>query len=145
MQTRVPHVWGVQNLICVSYIKTKDFLCWLKKYAIHWDWKICNWLRLKEIESIQKLAFKIILGPAYVTYEAACKYFHTFTLEQRRHNICLKFVNKNIESDNSLFEPSYPHNRNLRPRKAKVKELRCNTVRFQKSSIPYLSTLANST
>ena len=97
-----------------------------------------------EIESIQRLAFKIILGPAYVTYEAACSYFRTLTLEQRRLDICLKFVRKNIESDNSLFEPANIHGRNLRPRKTKVRETKCNTVRFQRSSIPFLATLANS-
>ena len=56
-----------------------------------------------EIEAIQKLEFKIILGPAYQSYETACTYFVTQSLEQRRRNICLKFVNKNIKSENSLF------------------------------------------
>ena len=97
-----------------------------------------------EIESLQKLTFKIILGPEYQTYEAACNYFGTLSLEQRRQNICLKFVHKNIRSENSLFEPVSNHVHNLRPRKASVKEVRCFTTRFQRSSIPYLASLANS-
>ena len=101
--------------------------------------------QISEIESIQKIAFKIILGSAYDGYEAACSYFHTLTLEQRRQSICLKFVNKNIQSDNSFFEPANSFVRNLRPRKAKVKEFKCNTERFKRSSIPYLASLANAT
>ena len=53
--------------------------------------------QISEIESIQTLSFRIILGTANDNHEAACNYFGTPTLEQRRRNICLKFVNKNMK------------------------------------------------
>ena len=95
-----------------------------------------------EIEAVQKLAFKIILGPLYSTYQSACTQFGTVSLEQRRLNICMKFVSKNIQSEQSFFEPAYS-NHNLRPRNVKVREIKCNTARFQRSSIPFLGKLAN--
>ena len=74
-----------------------------------------------EIESIQKLAFRIILGNKYVRYSDACAVFKTETLERRRHTICLKFAQKNVKSEQSLFTLSNIDNR-LRPRKNIVEE-----------------------
>ena len=56
-----------------------------------------------EIERIQKVSFKIILGSLYVSYIQACKYFHTQSLEERRTKLCLKVAKKNLKSENCLF------------------------------------------
>ena len=95
-----------------------------------------------EIEAVQKLAFKIILGTSYRQYSDACALLDTQTLEQRRTEICLRFAKKNLESENCLFEtpnilPS------LRKRSRTVQEYRCNKVRFRRSSLPYLASLLN--
>ena len=41
-----------------------------------------------EIESIQKLAFRLILGSSYTSYIDACAHFSTETLSKRRQKIC---------------------------------------------------------
>ena len=100
-----------------------------------------------EIESVQKLSFKIILGPVYLSYRNACEIFHTQTLEQRRLELCKRFVMKNLKSkDHCLFiKRSNDNLPNLRQRKRSVvEEYRCNTVTYQRSSLPFLSKLANS-
>jgi len=96
-----------------------------------------------EIESIQKFAFKIILGKSYDSYESTCTRFITVTLELRRQKLCLRFAIKNINSSNCIFtKPN--ENINLRRKNKIVKEYKCNKTKFQRSSLPYLAKLANS-
>ena len=45
-----------------------------------------------EIEAIQKIAFRILLGQAYHGYAHACAVLGAQTLEERRQGICLKFA-----------------------------------------------------
>ena len=99
-----------------------------------------------EIEAIQKLSFRIILGPAYKSYHNACAIFETHTLEQRRLEICKRFVTKNLKSeDHCLFTKTENNPTHLRQRNRPiVVEQKCNTVTFQRSSLPFLSNLANS-
>ena len=99
-----------------------------------------------QIEAIQKLSFRIILGPAYKSYHNACAIFETHTLEQRRLEICKRFVTKNLKSeDHCLFTKTENNPTHLRQRNRPiVVEQKCNTVTFQRSSLPYLSKLANS-
>ena len=96
-----------------------------------------------EIESVQKLAFKLILGSSY-SYSDACAFFGTTSLEKRRQELCFRFANKNVnDPENCLFSKYHPP-RNLRDRGKIVNEFRCNKSSFHRSSIPYLSRLINS-
>ena len=89
------------------------------------------------------MAFKIILGKSYDSYESTCTRFVTVTLELRRQKLCLRFAIKNINSSNCMF--SKPNeNINLRRKNKIVKEYKCNKTKFQRSSLPYLAKLANS-
>ena len=98
-------------------------------------------LQSSEIERIQKIAFRIILGSDYSSYEQACKYFGSDTLENRRTKLCLKFAKKNFKSDKCMFTKTsdfvQTRSKNI------VKEYKCRTDRFKKSSLPYLSKLLN--
>ena len=96
----------------------------------------------KDIERIQKIAFKIILGPLYETYTQSCIYLETETLEQRRIKICLKFARKNLKSENCLFK-KFTKNLNTRQSAKLVCEYKCRTSRYRKSSLPYLAKLLN--
>ena len=96
-----------------------------------------------QIESVQKLAFRIILKESYSSYKSACNHFKTNTLKQRRIEICKRFALKNLESPNSLFKCVIPDPR-LRTRRKRVQEYKCNTKRYQKSSLPFLANLLNS-
>ena len=53
----------------------------------------------KEIERVQKVAFRIILTNNYRNYDNALKTLDTETLYPRRINICKSFVTKNMKSE----------------------------------------------
>ena len=100
-------------------------------------------LQSLDIERIQKISFKVILGNNYVDYKQACKYLSAQTLEERRVKLCLKFARKNYKSENSMFT-KVGTKVNTRQRTRLVKEYKCRTGRYQKSSLPYLAKLLNS-
>ena len=95
-----------------------------------------------DIERIQKISFKLILGDNYENYQQACKILSTQTLEQRQIKLCLKFALKNAKSDNSLII-KFTSKNNTRQKPNLVSEYLCRTKRFQRSSLPYLTKLLN--
>ena len=97
-----------------------------------------------DIESIQKVAFRIILQDSYISYQLACATLGAETLDDRRTRLCLKFAVKNAKSENPLFTIHLNHF-NTRQGGTKVREYKCNTRRFQKSSLPFLARLLNTT
>ena len=100
-------------------------------------------LQVADIERIQKVSFKIILGTQYTTYRNACELLSTQTLQERRVKLCHKFAKKNVKSDNSFFT-KLTKNVNTRQKSNLVKEYKCRTGRFKKSPLPYLAKLLNS-
>ena len=97
-----------------------------------------------DIERIQKLAFKLILKSNYLDYKTACKRLSTKTLQERRVQLCRNFARKNFKSDFSMLE-KLTKNSDTRQQNRLVKEFKCNTDRFYKSSLPYLARLLNTT
>ena len=95
-----------------------------------------------DIERIQKVAMKIILQDKYVNYQLACSTFSAQTLEDRRTKLCLKFAAKNQRSEHSMFT-KVGTNANTRQKSDLVQEYKCNTGRYQKSSLPFLAQLVN--
>ena len=97
--------------------------------------------QVRDIERVQKTALYIILGDAYTNYEVACTLLEIEPLEMRREQLCLKFAKKDFKKEKSLLnrveKTVKTRSNNL------VIEPKCNTKRFQKSSIPYLSKLLN--
>ena len=89
--------------------------------------------QVRDIERVQKTALLIILGESYINYDVE-------PLSMRRETLCLKFAAKDVKKDNSLFIKNGLNTRS----KNLVIEPKCNTRRFEKSSIPYLSRLLNS-
>jgi hypothetical protein len=101
-----------------------------------------SWLAAKQtrdIERVQKTALMIILGTNYFDYEVACTLMGVEPLASRSETLCLKFAEKDVKKDNSLFNKSEVNTRN----KNLVIEPKCNNKRFRNSSIPYLSRLLN--
>ena len=96
----------------------------------------------KQIENIQKLAFRIILRKNYINYEQACKHLSALSLEERRDNLCLKFAKKNLKGEHSFFT-QLETNLKTRNQSKIVKDPKCNSRRFQNSSIPYLARILN--
>ena len=95
-----------------------------------------------DIERIQKISFKIILGQDYKSYDQACQMLATHTLEERRTKLCLKFALKNLKSENSFFS-KLQHPMNTRGKSNLVQEFKCRTERFKNSSLPYLARALN--
>ena len=89
-----------------------------------------------------KIAFKIILGKDYKSYNLALKMLCTQTLEERRKKLCLKFAWKNLKSENPFFT-KIQHPMNTRGKSNLVQEFKCRTERFKNSSLPYLARLLN--
>ena len=83
----------------------------------------------KDIERVQKVAFKIILNHNYQSYPHALKTLDAETLYQRRVNICKNFASKNIKSEFSLFD---------KPQQHQSDRIQINTARYSKSSLPFL-------
>ena len=50
-----------------------------------------------DIERLQKIVLKIILGDKYVSYTQACEHFDIQTLKQRRSQLSLKFLHLSQE------------------------------------------------
>ena len=96
----------------------------------------------KDIERIQRISFQIILGPKYTNYTQACQYLSAQTLQERRVKLCLKFARKNLKSEQCMFT-KVGSNLNTRQRTKLVREYKCKTSRYQKSSLPYLAKLLN--
>ena len=96
-----------------------------------------------KIERVQKIAFKIILGEHFQSYDVACTLFGVEPLELRRTELCLNFAKKDIKKDTSVFSKNHEESRTRR-KPDLVKEFKCRTKRFEKSSLPYLSRLLNS-
>ena len=95
-----------------------------------------------DLERIQKVAFQIILQGNYLNYQQACSVLSALTLEERRNKLCEKFAIKNVKRENSLFTMVKDHP-NTRLGKPLVREFKCNTKRYKKSTIPFLAELLN--
>ena len=74
-------------------------------------------------------------------YNVACTLAELEPLDCRREQICLKFAKKDFKKENSVFMKNEAAVSTRNPKL--VREPKCNTKRFQKSSIPYLSKLLN--
>ena len=94
----------------------------------------------RDIERVQKTALLVILGDNYINYEVAGTIMSVEPLSMRRETLCLKFATKDVKKENSLFIKNSLNTRS----NDLVVEPKCNTRRFQKSSIPFLSKLLNS-
>ena len=88
------------------------------------------------------MAFKIILGEHYISYEVACTIFGVEPLDLRRTQLCYKFSRKDLKKVNTLFDKNQ-QTTVTRSKPSLVKEYKCRTSRFEKSSVPYLSKLLN--
>ena len=103
-------LWMLRRLILLDFSVHELFDVYRKEIRSVLEYAVPVWhggLTLRqssEIETVQKMAFKIILKGSYTSYTNACSFFKTDSLEQRRQTICLRFANKNLESNSSFFE-----------------------------------------
>ena len=100
-------------------------------------------MQVKQIERVQKVALKIILGNRYHNYESACEYFAIDTLSHRRHLLATKFAVK-LNKSKRCEEFFQIKNVSVNTRqKSLVVEEKCRTKRFFNSPLNYLTRLVN--
>ena len=107
-----------------------------------WHPGITNEQSMK-IERIQKSSLSAILGKNYISYENALKISGLKFLSERRDDICLKFICKNMESPNPLLEKMEKMH-NTRSDQNLAKEFQCRSQNFFMSSLPFLARKYNS-
>ena len=98
----------------------------------------------RQIESIQKKAFAIIMGRSYTSYESALITLDLECLDTRRQKLCYNFALKCTIS--SKHKAMFPLKTQFRPNMRSPKpyyENHCHTSRYYKSPIPTLSRLLN--
>ena len=100
-----------------------------------------------ELERVQKAFHHIALGNLYVNYDNALAITGLETLESRRIKLCVNFAKKASRhpKHKQWFVPSSPDLHNTRSLKVNVKFKKpfCRLKRFEKSPIPYLTSLLN--
>ena len=97
--------------------------------------------QINDLEKIQKVALKIILGENYGSYDKACNFFNLETLSKRRNSLCVNFALKLFKSERSdqFFTHRKTKTRNTDP----VVEKKCNTKRAYNAPHNYLARLVN--
>ena len=97
-----------------------------------------------ELEKIQKVALKIILGEQYTTYKTACDFFKIDTLSTRRLKLCTQFAIKLYKSDKSFnFFKHAKKFAKTRSEQPLLVENLCNTKRAYNAPHNYLTRLVN--
>ena len=96
------------------------------------------------IERVQKSALAIILGKRYINYGNALSTLNLERLCARREKLCLKFAKKSLASEK--FSSWFAHDENPQNTRRKIKTVKpaiTRTTRFQKSALPYLTSILN--
>ena len=95
-----------------------------------------------ELERIQKIVLRIILGSTYDTYENACRILDVETLTSRRNTISLNFALKVLDSPHNFFKYTDKTDIILR-RQPIIEEPFAHTDRYKRSPLPALVKLLN--
>jgi hypothetical protein len=99
--------------------------------------------QVNDLEKIQKVAMKIILGDDYRSYDMACSFFKLKPLSERRTELCTNFAVKLFKSDRSDQFFTRPDKQVNTRFEDQVIEAKCNTVRCYNAPHNYLSRLVN--
>ena len=125
--------------ICFTFIRSI-----LEKSAVVWHSSLTKKNR-PTLERVQKAAVRVILRDKYTNYTQGLKYLKMETLDERRRQLCLKFAKNclKIEKLKGMFKKKTNlHDMKLRHQKF-YQERKIRTIRYQKSTIPYLTQLLN--
>ena len=98
----------------------------------------------RDLEKIQKVALRIILGENYITYKSACEFFKIDSLSTRRSFLCTKFAIKLYKNDTSqTFFKHASKVVNTRADQPLLVENLCNTTKAYNAPHNYLTRLVN--
>ena len=113
----------------------------------------------RKLENLQKKAFGLIFGTVYINYkryyriknqpvpyERALQMCDLPSLAERRNELSIKFAHNTYENPRHKdFFKELPSSRPNTRSKQKVQEQFCPTSKYQKSSVPMMSTIVNNT
>ena len=99
----------------------------------------------KDIERIQKVAFKIILKGNCRTYQHALNILQLETLEERREKLSLKFALKCLKCSHTeiFFEHKKKHHEMKLRHSEQFEVTHVKTQRYTNSAVPYMQKLLN--
>ena len=126
------------QLICDYYMKEIRILA--EQGVALWNAGLTKG-QINDLERIQKVALKIILGDNYGSYDMACKFFDLKTLSERRDILCTNFALKLFRSDKS--EQFFKHRKVKTRNDDPLIEKKCNTKRCFNAPHNYLARLVN--
>ena len=97
-----------------------------------------------DIERVQKIVLKVILGQNYNNYDTACKIMSTTTLNTRRRQLALRFALSCLSSNQHKHLFKQRRSTYYKLRNIKSFELpQCYTHRYASSPIPAMTNLLN--
>ena len=98
-----------------------------------------------DLERVQKIAVKIILGDKFQNYEQGLVKLDIENLSERRTSLCLSFAQKCVKNPKtSHMFPKNEKKHNMETRKPEIFKVKhANTERLCKSSIIYMQHLLN--
>ena len=119
--------------IYVLYIRSR-----LEQSAVVWHSSLTLGEE-KELERVQKVALRLILGDNYKDYDQARLVTAIQTLSERRKQLCLKFAKKSVKNGSlkDLFQP------NTDSHHEKFHVTFAKTDRLKNSAIPFMQRLLN--
>ena len=99
----------------------------------------------RDLEKIQKVAFKIILDESYTSYDVACTLLSISPLEYRRTDLCTNFAIKLFKSSRStdFFTPAVKLVNTRSTQQMLVTENKTRTRRCYNAPHNYLARLVN--
>ena len=114
----------------------------LEQSAVVWHSSLTQG-QIADLERVQKVSLKIILGNHYESYENALDVVGLKTLGERRKDLCLNFAKKCVQSDHSkdIF-PLRKHTVNIRNKEKYIVQS-AKTTRLAQSAVPFMQRLLN--
>ena len=137
MLRRIKQLGGsIEDLLCVYTVQLR---CITELACPAWNGALTE-NDSKRLEKLQKIAFKVILGEKFASYDKALKMFKLPKLADRRKTLCTKFAIKTAKF--LKYNPWFQKNKKTRNSK-EYREVYSRTAIYQKSSLFYLSKLLN--
>ena len=97
-----------------------------------------------EIERIQKITLRVILGSSYESNDSACHLLKTETLKTRRQNLSLSYALKLLDCPQNTNFFCFTEKKDIFLRKQPLLFTPlAHTDRYKKSPLPYLTKLLN--
>ena len=99
----------------------------------------------KDLERVQKVAVRIIMGKGYKNYNESLQDLKLNTLEKRREILCLRFAKNCLkyEKVKSLFPIKKRIHKMEKRNIRKFETKQINSKRYEKSALPYMIELLN--